>query len=36
MKTLRMLRHHWLAHPLTGLMYLFGYVEAGDWIHDNL
>jgi hypothetical protein len=32
---LLMLRHHWIAHPLTGLCYLLNLEKTGDWIHNN-
>jgi len=32
---LLMLRHHWIAHPITGLLYLLHLTKAGDWVHDH-
>lgn len=36
LRTLRMLRHHWIAHLLVGLLYLLRCEKWGDWLHDTL
>lgn len=28
-------RHNLLAHPIAGILWLFGLETAGDWVHDN-
>ena len=30
-----LLRHNLIAHPIAGVLWLFGYEKAGDWVHDN-
>jgi hypothetical protein len=29
-------RHNLIAHPIAGVLWLFGCERWGDWIHDNL
>lgn len=36
MHKLKMLRHHLIAHPITGICYLFNLTNLGDYIHDHL
>ena len=35
LKRLRNFRHNIVAHPIAGVLWLFGFQRAGDWIHDN-
>lgn len=27
--------HHLIAHPITGILYFFGFQKLGDYIHEN-
>jgi len=29
-------RHNMVAHPIAGMLWLFGFEQAGDWVHDNI
>lgn len=35
-RRLKHARHNLIAHPIAGLLWLFGFEMAGDWIHDHL
>jgi hypothetical protein len=29
-------RHNMVAHPIAGVLWLFGFEKAGDWVHDHI
>lgn len=33
---LRIARHNIIAHPIAGVLWLFGFRAGGDWVHDHL
>ena len=35
-RRLRNARHNLVAHPIAGILWLFGFEQAGDWVHDNI
>ena len=35
-RRLKNARHNLIAHPIAGILWLFGFEKLGDWVHNHV